>query len=45
LMLVLGLHFSPLAQCLQMILLLIYGVTASLWLIGRVQYFLKKKVK
>jgi hypothetical protein len=45
LILVLGLHFSPLAQSLQFILLLTYGVTASLWLMGRLQYFFKKKVK
>ncbi len=45
LLLVLGLHLSSLTQDLQLILLLTYGITASLWLIGRVQYFLKKKVE
>jgi hypothetical protein len=44
LILVLALHFSPLSQGLQLFLLLTYGITASLWLIGRIQYFLKKKV-
>lgn len=43
LLLLLGLQLSQLANSLQCLLLLIYGLTASLWLVGRAQYYLKQK--
>lgn len=35
-------HFTPLPDSLQAVLSLIYGVTAALWIVGRVTYFIKR---
>lgn len=38
----LAMHLSPLPASVQFMLLLVYGVTAALWVVGRAQYFLKR---